>query len=98
MGGGDREVVEMSMPCVVGATKGLNEPRYPKLPDILKAKKKPLVELNLDDLDIAAAPVSTAMKSLTQVKERGAATMMNGTIEEMVQDLVNRLENDAKVL
>ena len=91
-------MIEMSMPCVVGATKGLNEPRYPKLPDILKAKKKPLVEMNLDDLGIDAAPVSAAMTSLTQVKERGAATMMSGTISEMVEDLVNRLENDAKVL
>ena len=98
MGGGDREVVEMSMPCVVGATKGLNEPRYPKLPDILKAKKKPLVEMDLAALNIVTSPVSTAMEALTQVQERGAATMMNGSIKEMVEDLVNRLENDDKVL
>ena len=98
MGGGDREVIEMSMPCVIGATKGLNEPRYPKLPDILKAKKKPLVEMNLDDLGLVTLPVSAAMTSLTPVKERGAATMMNGTVKEMVEDLVSRLENDAKVL
>jgi len=98
MGGGDREVVEMSMPCVVGATKGLNEPRYPKLPDILKAKKKPLVEMDLADLGLSTSPVSAVMTSLTQVKERGAATMMTGSIKEMVEDLVNRLENDDKVL
>jgi len=98
MGGGDREVAEMSMPCVVGATKGLNEPRYPKLPDILKAKKKPLVEMDLADLGLAESAMSTAMTSLTQVKERGAAMMMNGTVKEMVEDLINRLENDVKVL
>ncbi len=98
MGGGDREVIEMAMPCVVGATKGLNEPRYPKLPDILKAKKKPLVEMGLADLGVAVSPVSAAMTSLTQVKERGAATMMKGSVQEMVEDLVNRLENDVKVL
>jgi electron transfer flavoprotein beta subunit len=98
MGGGDREVIEMAMPCVVGATKGLNEPRYPKLPDILKAKKKPLVEMDLADLGVAVSPVSAAMTSLTQVKERGAATMMKGSVQEMVEDLVNRLENDVKVL
>ena len=79
-------------------TKGLNEPRYPKLPDILKAKKKPLVEMDLADLGVAASPVSAAMTSLTQVKERGAATMMKGSVPEMVEDLVNRLENDVKVL
>jgi electron transfer flavoprotein beta subunit len=98
VGGGDREVIEMSTPCVIGATKGLNEPRYPKLPDILKAKKKPLVEMDLADLGIATSPVSATMTSLTQVKERGAATMMQGSVKEMVKDLVNRLENEAKVL
>ena len=98
MGGGDREVIEMSIPCVIGATKGLNEPRYPKLPDILKAKKKPLVELNLAELGIEAAPASAAMTSLTQVKERGAATMMTGSVQEMVEGLASRLENDDKVL
>ncbi len=39
IGGGAREVLEMQLPCVIGATKGLNEPRYPKFPDIMKAKK-----------------------------------------------------------
>jgi len=98
MGGGDREVIEMSMPCVVGATKGLNEPRYPKLPDILKAKKKPLVEINLADLGLTTPLASAVMTSLTPVKERGAATMMKGSVREMVEELVNRLENDVKVL
>lgn len=98
MGGGDREVIEMSMPCIIGATKGLNEPRYPKLPDILKAKKKPLVEMDLSDLDIPTTSSTATLTSLTQVKERGAATMMNGSIQEMVEELVGRLENDDKVL
>ncbi|MCK5835837.1 MAG: hypothetical protein KAH09_01105 [Desulfobacula sp.] len=39
-GGGEKQGIEMSLPCVVGATKGLNEPRYPKFSDIMKAKKK----------------------------------------------------------
>lgn len=99
MGGGDREVVEMRMPCVIGANKGLNEPRYPKLPDILKAKKKPIVEMDFAELGIAASMKACAtMTSLTQVKERGAATMLKGSVREMVEDLVNRLQNDAKVL
>jgi len=98
MGGGDRDVVSMSMPCVIGATKGLNEPRYPKLPDILKAKKKPLEELQLSDLGIDMSTSSSETTSLTAVKERGEATMLNGSVPEMVADLINRLENDANVL
>ncbi|MBW1865134.1 MAG: electron transfer flavoprotein subunit beta/FixA family protein [Deltaproteobacteria bacterium] len=97
VGGGDREVIEMSMPCVIGATKGLNEPRYPKLPDILKAKKKPFLEMELSDLNIAMSSISSTT-TLTQVKERGAATMLQGSVGDMVADLVNRLENEVKVL
>ena len=97
VGGGDREVIEMPMPCVIGATKGLNEPRYPKLPDILKAKKKPFVEMELSDLGIAVSSISSTT-TLTQVKERGAATMLQGSVGDMVADLVNRLENEDKVL
>ncbi len=98
MGGGDRDVIAMSMPCVIGATKGLNEPRYPKLPDILKAKKKPLEEMELSDLGIDLSISSSETNHLTSVKERGEATMLNGSVKQMVADLINRLENDAKVL
>ena len=97
VGGGDREVMEMTMPCVIGATKGLNEPRYPKLPDILKAKKKPFVEMELSELDIAMSSASST-KTLTQVKERGAAKMLQGSVGDMVADLVNQLKEEDKVL
>jgi len=97
VGGGDREVIEMTMPCVIGATKGLNEPRYPKLPDILKAKKKPFVEMELSELDIAMSSASST-KTLTQVKERGAAKMLQGSVGDMVADLVNQLKEEDKVL
>ena len=98
MGGGDRDVITLAMPCVIGATKGLNEPRYPKLPDILKAKKKPLEEMDLSDLGLDMSAALSETKQLTSVKERGEATMLNGSVPEMVTDLINRLENDAKVL
>jgi electron transfer flavoprotein beta subunit len=97
VGGGDREVIEMTMPCVIGATKGLNEPRYPKLPDILKAKKKPFVEMELSELGIAMSSASSTTK-LTQVKERGAAKMLQGSVEDMVDDLVNQLKNEDKII
>ena len=49
---GDSEIIETSLPLLVTAQQGLNEPRYPSLPGIMKAKKKPLEELELDDLDL----------------------------------------------
>jgi len=98
MGGGDRDVVSLTMPCVIGATKGLNEPRYPKLPDILKAKKKPLLEMDLSDLGLDLNACSSETNRLTAVEERGEATMLNGSVPEMVADLIQRLENDDNVL
>jgi len=50
------ETIEVDLPAVVTTDLRLNEPRYVKLPDIMKAKKKPLDEIPLADLNIAAAP------------------------------------------
>ena len=49
---GDQEIIEVTLPVLVTAQQGLNEPRYPSLPGIMKAKKKPLETLELDDLDL----------------------------------------------
>ncbi|HEY4578677.1 MAG TPA: electron transfer flavoprotein subunit beta/FixA family protein, partial [Savagea sp.] len=48
---GDTETIETKLPLLVTAQQGLNEPRYPSLPGIMQAKRKPLEELELDDLD-----------------------------------------------
>lgn len=59
---GDEEVIETSLPLLVTAQQGLNEPRYPSLPGIMKAKKKPLEELELDDLDLEEEDVEAKTK------------------------------------
>jgi electron transfer flavoprotein beta subunit len=98
VGGGDREVVNLGMPCVIGATKGLNEPRYPKFPDIMKAKKKPVAELVFSDLGIAAPACAADVTGLAQTPERGNATLLEGSVTEMVAGLVDRLHSEAGVL
>ena len=50
------EVIEVDLPAVITVDLRLNEPRYVKLPDIMKAKKKPLDNLTLDELGIEPAP------------------------------------------
>ncbi len=50
------EVLEVDLPAVVSVDLRMNEPRYVKLPDIMKAKKKPLDEVSVSDLGIDAAP------------------------------------------
>lgn len=61
---GDSEVIETSLPLLVTAQQGLNEPRYPSLPGIMKAKKKPLDELELDDLDLEEDDVEAKTKTI----------------------------------
>ncbi|MDH3440307.1 MAG: electron transfer flavoprotein subunit beta/FixA family protein [Gammaproteobacteria bacterium] len=56
------EVIEVDMPAVVTCDLRLNEPRYVKLPDIMKAKKKPLDELAISELNVEPAPAVTAVK------------------------------------
>src|SRR5207302_8051569 len=42
---GGKEIISLSLPCIIAAKKGLNDPRYPSLPNIMKAKSKPIEEI-----------------------------------------------------
>lgn len=97
-GGGRREVLEMELPCIIGATKGLNEPHYPKLPDIMKAKKKEIRQVDLADLGPAPADGLTELVMLDPVAERGQARMLAGGPREMVEELVKVLKEEEKVI
>jgi electron transfer flavoprotein beta subunit len=98
IGGGAREVVEMPLPGVIGATRGLNEPHYPKLPDIMKAKKKEVKQLDIAELGLDLASPQTELLHLEAVPERGQARMMEGSTREMVEELVRILREEEKVL
>ena len=98
VGGGTREVLEMKLPCIMGATKGLNEPRYPKFPDIMKAKKKEIKEIDFDQLGLDTAVDQTELLKLEAVPERSSAQIMQGSIREQVIELVRILKEDDKVL
>jgi len=97
-GGGEKQVIQMSLPCVIGATKGLNEPRYPKFPDIMKAKKKQITELDLADLGIDVSQGKVTIENLEPVPERSGATMLEGSVDDQVTELVRILKEDEKVL
>jgi electron transfer flavoprotein beta subunit len=98
IGGGSRDLVEISMPCVIGATRGLNEPHYPKLPDVLKAKKKEIKHIHLADLGSDLSSPKTEIVNLDTVLERGEAKMLEGSTREMVEQLVRILSEEEKVL
>jgi electron transfer flavoprotein beta subunit len=98
IGSGEKQVIEMSLPCVIGVTKGLNEPRYPKFPDIMKAKKKEIRQMDLLELGIDASKGKVAIEKLEPVPERSGATMLVGSVDEQVTELVRILKDDEKVL
>jgi electron transfer flavoprotein beta subunit len=98
IGGGARQIVEMPLPCVIGATRGLNEPRYPKLPDIMKAKKKEIRQIDIADLGLELASPLTEIVNLEAVPERGQARILDGSTREAVEQLVRVLKEEQKVI
>jgi electron transfer flavoprotein beta subunit len=98
IGAGSREVLEAPTPCVLGATKGLNEPRYPKFPDIMKAKKKAVQQFTLGDLGIDAAGAKSELLKLEPVPERSGAKILEGSTRDQVVELVRILREEEKVL
>ena len=89
---GGLEHLEIKMPAIVSVDLRLNEPRYASLPNIMKAKKKPLDSLNVDDLGVDIKP------RLTVVKVEEPATREAGIKVADVEELVEKLKNEAKVI
>ncbi|RDU36255.1 electron transfer flavoprotein subunit beta [Neobacillus piezotolerans] len=97
---GDSEVVEASLPLLVTAQQGLNDPRYPSLPGIMKAKKKPLDELELDDLDLEEDDVEAKTKTIEifMPPKKEAGRILQGDLQDQVKELTQLLHSEAKVI
>ncbi len=97
---GGAEVIEVDLPAVLTANKGLNEPRYASLKGIMAAKKKPLETLDLAALGLAgaAAGAGTSLAGLEYPPPRAAGKILQGETAETVPQLVSLLKNEAKVL
>ena len=89
---GGLETVEMTLPAVVTADLRLNEPRYATLPNIMKAKKKPLDTLKPDALGVDVAPRLATLKLAEPPKRKGGGRVAD------VKELVAKLRDEAKVL
>lgn len=89
---GGTSSVRVALPAVVTADLRLNEPRFPSLPGIMKARKKPLDVIDADDLDVELdALVTTIGYELPPART-------SGEMVESVDDLLNKLRNVAKVI
>lgn len=89
---GGMETVGMKLPAVVTADLRLNEPRYATLPNIMKAKKKKLDKLKPEDLGVELK------EHLKIVRVEDPPTRAAGIKVETVDDLVDKLKNEAKVI
>jgi electron transfer flavoprotein beta subunit len=89
---GGLETVSVVTPAVITADLRLNTPRYASLPNIMKAKKKPIETLKVEDLGVDVAPRLKTVKVVEPAKRQA------GVKVESVAELVNKLRNEAKVI
>jgi len=89
---GGLETIELSLPAVVTTDLRLNEPRYPTLPNIMKAKKKPLDVIELADTGVDASKRQTVLN--VSAPEARSAGVIVGSVDELVE----KLRNEAKVI
>jgi len=86
------ETITVKMPAVISVDLRLNDPRYVKLPDVMKAKRKPMDIIELDSLGLDTA---NRLTTLDVVEPEGRAA---GIIVANVAELVDKLHNEAKVI
>lgn len=89
---GGLETISVKLPAIVTTDLRLNEPRYVKLPNIMKAKKKPLDVLSTDELGVDVTPTLTILK-VEEPPQRSAGIKVAD-----VAELVDKLHNEAKVI
>jgi electron transfer flavoprotein beta subunit len=86
------QTVSLNLPAIVTTDLRLNEPRYASLPNIMKAKRKPLVVKPAADLGVDLSPRSKLIKVVSP------ATRKAGIIVDGVDTLIEKLKNEAKVI
>ncbi len=89
---GGLETLDLDLPAVVSVDLRLNEPRYPTLPNIMKAKKKPLEPLDPEELKVDIAPRLKTIKVTAPPKRKAGIKL------ETAAELVERLHNEARVI
>ena len=86
------ETIEVNMPAIITCDLRLNEPRYASLPNIMKAKKKPIEQINAVDLGVDTKP------RIDQIKVEEPPKRKAGIKVASVEELVQKLKNEAKVI
>jgi electron transfer flavoprotein beta subunit len=97
---GGSEVVEVPLPALITAQKGLNEPRYPTMRGIMQAKKKPCKTLSFSDLELDAAKLAPQVQAISCFlpTPRAACKLLPGEAAEAARELCRQLREDAKII
>jgi len=95
---GAREVVELSLPCVIGTGKSLNRPNYPTLPAIMKARKKEIKQIDLEDLNFQKPAGRVEILELKPAAEGRQPKELSGTPDEVAVEIVRILQEEARVI
>ncbi|MWV42451.1 electron transfer flavoprotein subunit beta [Paenibacillus sp. HJL G12] len=97
---GDTETLELSLPAVFTAQQGLNEPRYPSLPGIMKAKKKPFHRIAVADLGVSDSEAAAKTKriALSLPPQRQSGRILQGDYAQQAAELVHLLRTEAKLI
>ncbi|MEX1314595.1 MAG: electron transfer flavoprotein subunit beta/FixA family protein [Desulfotignum sp.] len=96
--GGRTRTYELSLPCVIGAGRGLNTPIYPTFPDVVKSRKKPIETVSFSELNVSAAPGSARIVSMTPLVQKRNPQKITGTPAEQAAEIIRILRLEAKVL
>jgi len=95
---GGNLTLSIPLPAIFTAQKGLNKPEYPKLPNIMKAKKKPVDEKTLESLGLSAATLANrvTVESMALPRQERLARLIDGDAAGQVAELVRILKEDEK--
>jgi electron transfer flavoprotein beta subunit len=96
--GGAFEMIEAPLPLLIAAQKGLNEPRYASLPNIMKAKKKEVKALKMADVGASEADQKIRYKNLQLPPPKQAGKKITGDPAAQAKELVRILHEEAKVV
>jgi electron transfer flavoprotein beta subunit len=95
---GAKEMIEMSVPCVVAAAKGLNAPRYASMMGIMKAKKIEIKKITLSEIQVSESQNKVRLLKLSAPAEKPQGRIIAGEPADAVKELVRLLREEAKVI
>ncbi len=96
--GGVKNRYQLSVPCVIGAGRGLNSPKYPTFRDVMLSKKKPMDIVPIEDLAVTVPESKMETVALAPLAQQREPKEIKGNDETIARQIVEILKNEAKVI